>query len=268
MSCNTKEREQLDTSTNRELSDVEINRMKELLKSKSEELGKHRGYEEKDQRMYHRWVHGGNLTKEFSLVKEAHPSSFVTINHDLKIDLGKDYKNVYMGALKIEGADPITFEQERDYYWKDKNQVYLLQYGLQKLIVEGADPGTFEVLGNFNWSKDKDNVFFNFDKLSGCSPNNFEVLTENWGKDESYFYHKKHRLDSLDYSSAVIVSEYYIKDNQNVYFENKIVQSADPKTFVADGIGWFGHDDQNMFDRTKNNGEITEEYRKIYINKE
>lgn len=39
----------------------------------------------------------------------------------------------------------------------------------------------------------------------------------------------------------------YIKDKNSVYFQNKLVQDADSKTFKADGAGAFGHDDKFMF---------------------
>jgi hypothetical protein len=42
---------------------------------------------------------------------------------------------------------------------------------------------------------------------------------------------------------------------------------ANPKTFKADGVGSFGHDDKFMFDWEKNKGPITEQYRQTYIDK-
>ena len=48
---------------------------------------------------------------------------------------------------------------------------------------------------------------------------------------------------------------------------NEQVSGANLRTFKADGIGWFGHDDKNMFDWAENKGPITEKYRKTYIEK-
>lgn len=242
--------------------------MDQMLDSISDDLGQHRGYQEKDGKIYHLWVHGGNWSKEYSLVEEADPSTFTTIKHDLKIDLGKDSKNVYVDATVLANADPTSFEQVKGYFWKDKNIAYLLQYGKQRQLIEGADPSTFEVIGDFDWSKDKKNVYSKFYKLPESTPSEFIVLSENWGKDNHFFYHNSNRLDSLDYGTAEIISEYYIKDKSNVYFENVIVPGANPLTFVADGVGSFGHDDKNMYSWTKNKGPITDDYKKTYIDKE
>lgn len=228
----------------------------------------HSGYEEKDGKIYHKWIHGGNWTKEYTLVEEADASTFVTIEHNLNIDLGKDKNHVFFDGTIIEGADPSTFKQVKEYYWKDKDNVFLLQFGNQRQIIPNAEPNSFQVINNSFWSKDKNNVFYKFDKLNGVQSSRFAAIDEEWGKDGNYYYHNNLRLDSLDYNSAEIVSDYYIKDKNHVFFQNKLVKGANPSTFVADGVGFFGHDDKNMFDREKNEGPITDQYKKRYIEKE
>lgn len=250
-----------------ELDELEKEIMSQMLDSISDELSEHRGYKEKNGKIYHLWVHGGNWSKEFSLVEEADPSTFNTIKHGLNIDLGKDSKNVYVNASVLDGADPNSFEQVKDYFWKDKNNVYLLQYGTQRQQIDEADPSTFEVLGDFDWSKDNYNVYYRFYKLPQAMPSDFTVLSENWGKDQYFFYYNSEPLDSLDHSSAEIISEYYIKDKSRVYYRNEIVTGANPETFVADGVGSFGHDDKNMFSGADNKGPITENYKNTYFDK-
>ncbi|UAY50869.1 DKNYY domain-containing protein [Ferruginibacter albus] len=223
------------------------------------------GYESKDGKVYHKWINGGSWTMEKILMKNADAASFQTIDHNLNIDLGKDKNYVFIGSAVLEHADPNTFAQVKEYYWKDKDHVYLLQFGGPDYIVKYADPKTFTVIKDYLWAKDGNNVYYQFDKLPGVDPNYFNAIDENWGKDDRYYYWNNLRVDSLIYNSAEIISSYYIKDKSNVFFENKVIKDADPSTFKADGVGWFGHDNKYMFDHEENKGAITEKYRKTYI---
>ncbi len=172
-----------------------------------------------------------------------------------------------MDAFLLEDADPNSFEQVNEYFWKDKNYVFLLGYGINETKINGADPQTFKVIENYQWSMDKNNVYFMFDKLNEVNTKTFIAIDQDWGKDNKNYYHHNLRVDSLDYSSARIISPDYISDRNRVYFRNLIVKDANPKTFKADGAGFFGHDDKFMFDYEKNEGPITEQYRKTYIDK-
>ena len=225
------------------------------------------GYEEEQGKIYYKWIHGGNWTLEKSLIKEADASSFTTIKNNINIYLGKDKNHVFKAASLLEHAAPNTFKQIDGYYWKDKNYVYLLQFGCTDCRIKSADPETFTTIKQFHWAKDKNNVYFKFKKLSAASTKSFVAIDADWGKDDKFYYYHDLRLDSLHYNSAKIVGSYYIKDKNHVFFKNELVKGANPKTFKIDGIGWFGHDDKNMFDWEKNIGPITEKYRRTYIDK-
>lgn len=238
----------------------------------------HSGYEEKKGEIYFKWIHGGNWTKERTLVKGADASSFKTIKHNVNLELGKDKNHVYYRAQIFNRADPKTFVQVDNYFWKDKNNVYYLNHGLQNCIVKFADPKTFEVFSIDEWAKDKNSIYHKVSKSEVYNLKSFTPINENWGKDNKYYYWKTKRLDSLDYESAEIVNtyfrneqgkiSYYIKDKNHVYFKNKIVNEANPKTFVANGVGWFGNDGINKFDWEKNIGPINKKYRETYYIKE
>ena len=223
------------------------------------------GYEAEQGKVYYKWIHGGFWTMEKTLMKEADASSFTTIQNNLNIHLGKDRNHVFKDASSLEHADPNTFRQISGYYWKDKNYVYLLQFCATDCRIKSSDPESFTVFKASNWSKDKNNVYFELNKLTEANAESFVVIDVDWGKDDQYYYYHDLRLDSLDYDSAEIVSPYYIKDKNNVFFRNKLVKGADPKTFTADGIGSFGHDDKNMFDWDKNKGPITKQYKRTYL---
>lgn len=228
----------------------------------------HSGYEEKDGKIYYKWIHGGNWTRENTLLKDADTETFEAIDNNINVHLGKDKNYVFKDAAKLEYADPNTFEQVKEYYWMDKNNVYLLQFGGTDCRIKDADPKTFKVLKDYHWTHDRNNVFYKFDKLINVNPDKFVAIDEEWGKDDSFYYYHNLRVDSLDYKTAEIVSPYYIKDQYRVFFQDTIVKDPNPKTFKADGVGSFGHDDKYMFDWEKNEGPITEQYRKTYIDNE
>lgn len=213
-------------------------------------------------------MHGGNWTKENALLKDADAGTFETINNNINVHLGKDKNHVFKNASMLEYADPKTFEQVKGYYWKDKDNVYLLQFGGTDCRIKNADPKTFKVIKGYHWTIDKDNVYYQFDQLPSVNSAKFIAIDGEWGKNDRFYFYHNSRVDSLDYSTAEIVSPYYIKDKNKVFFQDTIVMDADPKTFKADGIGSFGHDDKYMFVWEKNKGLITKQYRKIHIDNE
>ncbi len=227
----------------------------------------HSGYEEKNGKIYYKWINGGSWKRENTLV-DADAKTFETIKTDLNIHLGKDKEHVFKDASILEHADPNTFEQVKEYYWQDKNNVYLLQFGGTDCKIENADPKTFKVIKDYLWAQDKSNVYYRFDKLQDVNPVKFVAIDEEWGKDDKYYYFNNLRVDSLDYQTAEIVSPYYIKDKNSVFFREKVVKDANPKTFKTNGIGSAGYDDKYMFSGVTNEGLITEEYRKKYIDNE
>lgn len=225
----------------------------------------HSDYEEKNGKIYYNWTHGGNWTKESTLLKNADAKTFETIDNNINLNLGKDKNHVFKDASILEYADPSSFEQVKEYYWKDKNNVYLLQFGGTDCRIKNADPNTFKIINNFHWTSDKNNIYYEFEQLLNVNPNKFVAIDKEWGKDENFYYYHNLRIDSLDYKTAEIISSSYIKDKNRVYFQDKIVKDANPKTFKTDGDGSFGHDDKFMFSWEKNEGKITEEYRKTYL---
>jgi DKNYY family len=143
--------------------------------------------------------------------------------------------------------------------------VYQLQFGCTDCIIQNADPITFEFISADNWAKDKNYVFYELEKLNEVNSKDFIVIDKDWGKDNNFYYYHNLRLNSLDYKTAEIISSYYIKDKSNVFYRATLVKNADPKTFKVDGAGSFGHDNKYIFSGDQNEGLITEQYRKTYI---
>ena len=203
----------------------------------------------------------------------------------------KDNKNVYEiyttddGKTKIRtiknlNIDVASFENIlKEAFYKDKNSVYYVdmtedKQELKKL--EGADADTFE-LGIF--SKDKNSVYIDKQRLEGVSPKGFEVLNSdlNFIKDyKNVFYLDRaddgitfiprvQNIEGVDIATLESVGKSffkdYFKDKNNVYIvasERPIstdsintklnfykLIGANPKTFEL--IDNFGRDDKNVY---------------------
>ena len=195
----------------------------------------------------------------------------------------KDNKNVYEiyttddGKTKIRtiknlNIDVASFEDIlKEAFYKDKNSVYYVdmtedKQELKKL--EGADADTFE-LGIF--SKDKNSVYVDKQRLEGVSPKGFEVLDNdlNFIKDyKNVFYLDRaedgitfiprvQNIEGVDIATLEFAgghySKYY-KDKNNVYFMDnrdgkikfKKLSYVNPKTFeMVDDT--FARDDKNLY---------------------
>ena len=195
----------------------------------------------------------------------------------------KDNKNVYeiyttddekikIRAIKNLNIDVASFEDIfKEAFYKDKNSVYYVdmtedKQELKKL--EGADADTFE-LGIF--SKDKNSVFIDKQRLEGVSPKGFEILDNdlNFIKDyKNVFYLDRaddgitfiprvQNIEGVDVATLEFAgghySKYY-KDKNNVYFMDnrdgkikfKKLSYVNPKTFeMVDNT--FARDDKNIY---------------------
>ena len=195
----------------------------------------------------------------------------------------KDNKNVYEiyttddGKTKIRtiknlNIDVASFENIlKEAFYKDKNSVYYVdmtedKQELKKL--EGADADTFEP-GIF--SKDKNSIYVDKQRLEGVSPKGFEILDNdlNFIKDyKNVFYldraddgitfiPKIQNIEGVDIATLEFAGGYYskyYKDKNNVYFMDnrdgkikfKKLSYVNPKTFeMVDNT--FARDDKNLY---------------------
>ena len=204
----------------------------------------------------------------------------------------KDNKNVYeiyttddekikIRAIKNLNIDVASFENIfKEAFYKDKNSVYYIdmtgdKQELKKL--EGADADTFEP-GIF--SKDKNSVYVEKQKLKGVSPKGFEILDNdlNFIKDYKNVFYLDRAEDGITFIPRVqntegvdvatlesvgkSVFKDYFKDKNNVYIvanEREFISAdsintklnfykligANPKTFEL--IDNFGKDDKNVY---------------------
>ena len=217
-------------------------------------------YGKKNGEVFYTFYHGGNMAYQTSLVKNADAASFETLTTSTKFSLGKDKNHVFFNDQILQNADATTFKSIQTAYYKDKNNVFVLQGTNVDARILGADPNTFEIIYEFSWTKDKNNVFYDRQKIANANVKTFTAIDENWAKDDKYYYNKENKIDSLDYQSAQIVGANYIKDQNKVFYENKLIPNANPKTFKANLYN-SAYDDKYRYNYEKNAGPITEEYK-------
>ena len=195
----------------------------------------------------------------------------------------KDNKNVYkiyttddaktkIRTIKNLNIDVASFEDIfKEAFYKDKNSVYYVdmtedKQELKKL--EGADADTFEP-GIF--SKDKNSVYVDKQRLEGVSPKGFEILDNDLDFIKDYknvfyldraddgitFIPRVQNIEGVDVATLEFAGGYYstyYKDKNNVYFvdnrDDKIkfkkLSYVNPKTFeMVDNT--FARDDKNLY---------------------
>lgn len=155
-------------------------------------------------------------------------------------DLGHGYKvidrNIYLydsetftSLRKI--IDHDTFEmigdyEDKTYYFRDKEKVYVASYMCRPSVIEGADRDTFEIT----------------------------AIDEGIGYDGKNYYWYDTVLP-YNYSKAKRLNEYYLKADGKVYFITELAEGADADTF---SIIWqnIGRDKDSLFFRGKKVSEI------------
>jgi hypothetical protein len=163
------------------------------------------------------------------------------------------------GSSKTElpsDADIKTFEilndtkvTETDYhcdndycicsYAKDNKNAYL-----NGEIIENADLNSIQYIGSC-FAKDKNNIYYYLqpDIILSSDPANFELLTEVYAKDSKYVYFLAYYSNYPNVNDEAIffiadaetfeyVGEEYYKDKDSVFYENEVIEYADPETFT------------------------------------
>ena len=200
-------------------------------------------------------------------IEGADPKTFLVINHEYSKDkknayyngksvgerdyetfilLGdytKDKNYIYFKNEEIKGIDKDSFKIIDNPYSKDKNYVY---YKTKKVV--DADIKSFIIIEDSkyydnDYYKDKEHVFFRGKLLDGVNPNGFKRLGEYtfYYSDGTHLYYNGKRTDFIDYETFVIYDGIdYSKDKNHVYYEDRIVENADPLTFreIRAKNGW------------------------------
>lgn len=77
-----------------------------------------------------------------------------------------------------------------------------------------------------------DKVYCRDTLIIGADAKTFEIVSWNWERDKNYYYFFGKKVEYIDRGSFKDLDYHYGKDKFNVYYDNKIIQGADAKTFL------------------------------------
>ena len=224
-----------------------------------EEISKNEYYRDKNG-VYYYDEYEGTMTK----LKGADPKTFEGISYTL----GKDKNAIYKKENRLSGIDPATFEEIDAAFTKDKNNVYYRNVPMKgidpktfepfvnythvkdkngihhfylfndDLVVEKVelspeiDLKTLQSFENYaEYSKDKNNVYYDFQKIEGADIKTFEPDGYSIGKDKTGVYYKTHKINGIDVNSTEVLENEFYKDKNNIYYRNKKLENFKPENF-------------------------------------
>lgn len=169
------------------------------------------------------------------LIKGLDPVTF----EDLNGDFYKDKNGVYYEGMLMKGIDSKSFEPFVNYtHVKDKNGIYSFYQKENEVVVEKVeispeiDLKTLQPIENYSeYSKDKNNVYYHFQKIEGADIKTFEPEGYSIGKDKMGVYYETRKVNGVDVSSFEVLKNDFFKDKNNVYYKNKKLEIFKPKNF-------------------------------------
>ena len=247
-----------------------------------EEVSKNEYYRDKNG-VYYYDEYEGTMTK----LKGADPKTFEGISYTL----GKDKNAIYKKENRLSGIDPATFEEIDAAFTKDKNNIYyedvpmkgidpktfepFVNYTHVKdkngihhfyqfnddLVVEKVelspeiDLKTLQSFENYaEYSKDKNNVYYDFQKIEGADIKTFEPDGYSIGKDKTGVYYKTHKINGIDINSTEVLENEFYKDKNNIYYRNKKLENFKPENFEVISSSLVGqNEDFYYFTEDENN---------------
>jgi hypothetical protein len=189
----------------------------------------------------------------FSILKDADPKTFYILleNYGSTYNsIGADKKSVYVGALKLEGADPNTYTRLSNGYSRDKNHVFY-----SGKMLAGLDASFVTI----TWSKYASDLKFVYDGdklINDADPETFNCPKLGLCYDKNYVYSNDNRIANGDGYTFIFLSEHYAKDKNNVYYVAEeglgvfVLAGAHPKTFkvLQDTVDvGYGKDDLRVY---------------------
>ena len=185
-------------------------------------------------------------------------------------------------SQKPYGYDASTFKRLNEAYATDVNHVYY-----NNSILRDAAPATFRAIDN-DYAVDSRHVWFDGDSIAGAHPATFVVPAKNstlrlahddhdyyigrhplyvadmstfkykdgnWAVDSKFVYYLekaerdgKGKVPVGDYRTFRVLHDFYAADAKNVYFQDEVVEGADPQSFsVMKGQYHYGQDKNRVY---------------------
>ena len=186
---------------------------------------------------------------------DADPSTF----EDLGDGYARDDQHAFLEGVMIIGADGKTFKCLEKRYAVDANHVFH-----DDTIMTSADPKSFKVHG-WNLTEDKKDFFWKGMAMHVADKKSFVVMGDKenektkWAKDKyNAYYMGKQPVPIADYDSFHLIGDInnlncsgcYAADKYRVYFEDHVVEGADPESFT-EVVGYVGQDKNRVYWRWK-----------------
>lgn len=190
-----------------------------------------------------------------SKIVEADPSTF----EDLGNGYARDAQHAFHEGDVIKGADGKTFKILEKNYAVDANHVFHCD-----TIMKSADPKSFKVHG-WNLSEDKNDYYWKGTAIHVADKKSFVIVGDQenektqWAKDKyNAYYMGKRPVALADYDSFHPIGDIsnlnctgcYAADKYRVYFEDHIVEGADPESFT-EVVGYVGQDKHRVYRKWK-----------------
>jgi hypothetical protein len=201
------------------------------------------------------------------MMKGVTPKTFKMSKGDKACD-GKDY---YIYGIPFHVSDYKSFRPGYNNWSVDKNYIYYTDDQTDDNGIHPIPVGDYKSFKGLNeqYAKDICHVYFKTKIVEGADPATFHTLAQdnNIGQDRNCLYYKDKATEVKDYNKLKVAKEnsnFYVdgknvytneflkmpegtnvkhltiteyrdwsKDQKRVYWKNRIVEGADPKTFVA-----------------------------------
>ena len=148
------------------------------------------------------------------------------------------YQNKKINGIVADGFEQIqsNFIKDKNRLYKidedeEKNEIKLIP------INEKVNLENFEEIGG-NYYKDDKNLYYfgenEFKKIEGADPNSFKYDNENYtfiAKDKNNVYFEGEKVKGIDVNSAEGINGLWIKDKNNVFYEGKKLKGISSYNF-------------------------------------
>ena len=186
----------------------------------------------------------GNLHK----IENADLKTFKDLDYNFAKDKNNIYyKNKKLAGIDAASFEKIEFNfiKDKNRLYKidedeEKNEIKLIP------INEKVNLENFEEIGG-NYYKDDKNLYYfgenEFKKIEGADPNSFKYDNENHtfiAKDKNNVYFEGEKVKGIDVNSAEGIDGLWIKDKNNVFYEGKKLKgiSSDNFSYFNGGLSY------------------------------
>jgi len=162
------------------------------------------------------------------------------------IYFAKDKNNVYYQNKKIDGLVADGFKQIQSNFIKDRNGIYKFEKGENEKNLKITPINAkidFENLKELDWKYfgDDKNIYYfdesDFKKLDKADINSFERIEyTGFFKDKNNVYYDGEKVEGIDMNSIEVINGMCIKDKNSVFYEGKKLRNISPDNFnIFDG---------------------------------